>query len=203
MLQYTIGFRMQKIYGMVPVGPKKETNQNKYEETIQYLYQNIQELGNLKKLKVKEIENKIFGKEITEINSNIWLGRISKHHSINYKIALDLMPIIPGQICVFCGVDPDNMEHMLVTCRKLRNVRKLVEHWLGILRDKPTKISKEMMIDASDVEDDVEQFIWTTAKTEIWNHRNKVKFENAQINTLEIKNKIDQKVRFQIQHAPS
>ena len=199
MLQYEIGHRMADIYGYMPVGPKREIHVSRYETVINTFKQNIDKLQNITELKVKDIENKIFDPGKIEVCKNVWLGKISKHHAINYRIATDIMPILPG-ICVLCKSNADSIEHILLECDSVSPIREKIKEWLTLLRGKEVKIDNSLMITSESVKDELEHFILSEMKIATWHMRNKVKFENKNFNHLEIIKSVEAQLRFRIIH---
>ena len=160
------------------------------------LTQNIGNLPNYKELSTKEIQYKIFGNKDKTAYLDIWKSKYSKHISINYKIAFNLMPIIHGDTCSICGNIDGSIKHLLLNCQPLKPVRDTVEGWLLALGSETLSLNERMIIYSRDISSDAIRHLLSEYKIETWLTRNKIKFDGITLSTNVIKARLECKMRF-------
>ena len=105
-LIYDIGVKQNIILENGHIGPKSETLNKKIKTEMKTLEENITELRNYKKrkmkMKTKDIQEIIFGTQ-ENYNKALFIPQEPKAISVNYLIANNLLATWSSMDCAFCG----------------------------------------------------------------------------------------------------
>jgi hypothetical protein len=112
-LIYYFGTRAQVLIGRYN-GPKKESNRNRYEKCIKFVYAHATNLKDMDKLEVKKLEKLIFPGRRSDffLHENIYKIKDARLKGLAYKVATDLLPLPMPEVCPACGGPTRHKTHL-------------------------------------------------------------------------------------------
>ena len=201
-LMYEIGIHQQKLFEKQLIGPKAEETPDKIHKLIKKITPKMEQIRNYKKrhkkVATKNIQAIIFEKEKVKNFNEILIADEPKLISINYKIKHEILPIMNSIPCLFCKGQPESIEHIMVNCSYLHNLRRQVNIWLRAINK--NDLNKDKILNMYDVTDILENQIITRYKFTIWKMRNIIKSRNKPQNVNDIIQILDKDIRFYIKY---
>ena len=173
---YWAGTNIQTLSGINPKGPKCEYCINEIGKTIRLMVKNKNKLTNLEDMNLKKIEEEIF----TEPNKvvkykNIYIGKYSKHISLNFKIATEILKTatymdLANRKCILCNIKNETIYHIFFECEKLEPLRKEMISAIRIIREDNQDLTWNYIIYMKEMKTKIEYEMISIYKTLIWNN---------------------------------
>ena len=199
---YELSTNQRKIYKIDIKGPRAEYTPHKLKQIIKTIEPKIEIIRNYKKrhkkLETKALEKILFSKQTINNYQEIIQSDEPKLIEINYKIKHQILPVTSYINCYLCNSHPEEIEHLVVECKYLTDLRNQVNRWLEII-NKP-KLDKDRIINMTNVNDELENQIISRYKNTIWMIRNNIKNTGKKQTVHEIIKILDNDIQFYINH---
>ena len=199
---YWAGTRTKTLGNMDVEGPRCERCQNYNEITFRHMIQNKEELKQINKMKVKDIQKVIYKHDEGKCDIlNIYKGRNTKFVSLNFRIATNTLKTAVNRddkdrSCIFCKGRNETIYHLFLECICLEDVRTDLKAYVEAIRSTEAQINWQYVINMDGLEKKFEYEIITMYKKAIWLHVCNVRFKEEEPNIFRIRGNYERDVRF-------
>ena len=194
-LKFYLGTKIDSVHKLNTGPPHAESYPHTHEATLKTLYKNVETLGNLQELKVRQIENKIYTQEGMEWDQQIFRGKLPRQVFFNYKV-LHEMVYLYGQCTLFRTENHENAEHLFLKCESLAPLRREASSWIRTILKTNFKMNYGNIVEMKGSEDHDLYYIVSEYKYQVWLARNKVKYDDGELNVKAIEKKISNQMQF-------
>ena len=104
-----------------------------------------------KKIKASGIHKILYRKEKTFIPITIFVPENPKSISTNYLVAYEILPVHSSMPCKFCKTEKKSINHPLLECNGLLNVRRMTDELLRTANSSFQKIQYSWMENISSI----------------------------------------------------
>ena len=122
-----------------------------------------------KKIKTSDIHKILYRKEKTLIPNTIFIPENSKSISTNYSVAYEILPVHSSMTCKFCRTEKESINHVLLECNGLLNVRGMTDE---LLRAANSSFQQNRILRMENISSIPEAIVISKYKETIWNVRN-------------------------------
>ena len=122
-----------------------------------------------KKIKTSDIHKILYPKEKTLISNTIFIPENPKSISMNYLVAYEILPVHSSMTCQFCRTEKESVNHLLLECNGLLNVRGMTDE---LLRAANSSLQKNRILRMENISSIPEAIVISKYKGTIWNIRN-------------------------------
>ena len=133
-LFYELGTKQHIVAGRISTGPKAEIMRKDLKHIIKDIEKSQEDIVNYrtrkKKIKTSDIHKILYPKEKTLIPNTIFIPENPKSISINYLVAYEILPVHSSMTCKFCRTEKESINHLLLECNGLLNVRVMTDELL-------------------------------------------------------------------------
>ena len=172
-LFYELGTKQHIVAGRISTGPKAEIIRKDLKHIIKDIEKSQEDIVNYrtrkKKIKASDMHKILYPKEKTLIPNTIFIPENPKSISINYLVTYEILPVHSSMTCKFCRTEKESINHLLLECNGLLNVREMTDE---LLRAANSSFQKNRILRMENISCITEAIVISKYEGTIWNVRN-------------------------------
>ena len=164
-LFYELGTKQHIVAGRISTGPKAEIMRKDLKDIEKSQEDIVNCKTRKKKIKTSDIHKTLYPNEKTLI-PNIFTPENPKSISTNYLVAYEILPVYSSMTCKFCRTEKESINHLLLECNRLLNVRGMTDE---LLRAANSSFHKNRIFRMENISNIPEAIVISKYKQTIWN----------------------------------